>query len=937
MRWPPGNSAAQWIVGLQNNENISGVGLIERSRNTEGSLTEESRFGVSTRFTFHSDGATASRSSDKPATTNYSSYFRGVARTESRPEGVTITRAVNSDGTVSSETDGESTWGYSYDGIGRLTAIDFPIGSDATISWSTTSRTLTRGAYSETTQFDSFGRVTSVSREGVARTFRYDALGRKTFESLPGSSAGTTYTLDVLGRVKSESSPAGNKTYIYSSGNVSVTNERGYTTRYEYDRYGNPDEGHLTQIVAPVSAASISMGRNQIGVLQSASQGGVTRTYGRDSRFFLTSMTEPETGTTSFGRDGVGNMTSKTAGGQTVTYSYDGLNRLRTISGSGLATATIGYDRRGKVTSVNNSVAARTYDYDANGNLTLDRLSIDGSTFSVTYDYDSIDGLASITYPMSKGTVTYAPNGLGRPTRASPYLSSVSHHDSGNLSSVSYANGVTQSFGENSRQLPSSITAGSIQLGLSYAYDGAGNVDSINDSYASAENRNLGYDAVDRLTSASGPWGSGAIVYDGAGNIDRQTFGSYSINYNYSSNRLSSITGSRPMSFAYDGRGNITGNGTSTFTFDVASQLTCANCGTANEVTYQYDGQGRRVSEERSGRKTYFVQAPNGDLQFEYTPYGKLWTKNVFLHGKRVASESASDATVTTTSLSSSPSPASYGAAVTLTAVVSPSASGTVEFRDGDTVLGVAQVTGGSATLVVSSLSVGTHALRANYLGDANAQPSSGSGTLSVTTRSSTTSVTANPGSSGVGQAVVLNATVSGAGPTGQVRFSDNGAAIATVTLSSGSAQLTTQALVAGAHSILAEYLGDGNHAPSSATVPVTVSKAAPAVQLSSSLPVSTIGNNVTFTVTLVGTAGITPSGSVTFSDGGITLATVALANGGASYTTNMLQVGSHSIVVSYSGDSNFAAGSAGITQIVNPNAVTGYTLPPMLFDDPED
>ena len=47
-----------------------------------------------------------------------------------------------------------------------------------------------------------------------------------------------------------------------------------------------------------------------------------------DSRYFLTSVSDPETGVTSYGRDEVGNMISSQVGSSGVTaYTYDGFNR----------------------------------------------------------------------------------------------------------------------------------------------------------------------------------------------------------------------------------------------------------------------------------------------------------------------------------------------------------------------------------------------------------------------------------------------------------------------------------------------------------------------------------------------------------------------------------------------------------------------------------
>jgi len=71
-------------------------------------------------------------------------------------------------------------------------------------------------------------------------------------------------------------------------------------------------------------------------------------------------------------------------------------------------------------------------------------------------------------------------------------------------------------------------------------------------------------------------------------------------------------------------------------------------------------------------------------------------------------------------SLSSSPNPSVTGQSVTLKATVSPaSATGTVQFLDGANALGTATVKSGSATLAVSTLAAGTHAITAIYSGDA--------------------------------------------------------------------------------------------------------------------------------------------------------------------------------------------------------------------------
>jgi hypothetical protein len=77
----------------------------------------------------------------------------------------------------------------------------------------------------------------------------------------------------------------------------------------------------------------------------------------------------------------------------------------------------------------------------------------------------------------------------------------------------------------------------------------------------------------------------------------------------------------------------------------------------------------------------------------------------------------------------------------------------------------------------------------------------------------------------------------------------------------------------------------------------------------------------VTFTATvnaLAPGAG-TPSGTVTFKDGTTVLGTGALSSGQATFSTNALAVGSHSITAVYTADANFnGSTSAALVQKVN-------------------
>src|SRR3989440_11473689 len=74
--------------------------------------------------------------------------------------------------------------------------------------------------------------------------------------------------------------------------------------------------------------------------------------------------------------------------------------------------------------------------------------------------------------------------------------------------------------------------------------------------------------------------------------------------------------------------------------------------------------------------------------------------------------------------VASSNSPSIRGAAVTFTATVTSSATGTptgtVTFQDGASALGTGTLSGGTATFTTSGLTAGTRSITAIYGGDAN-------------------------------------------------------------------------------------------------------------------------------------------------------------------------------------------------------------------------
>ncbi len=182
----------------------------------------------------------------------------------------------------------------------------------------------------------------------------------------------------------------------------------------------------------------------------------------------------------------------------------------------------------------------------------------------------------------------------------------------------------------------------------------------------------------------------------------------------------------------------------------------------------------------------------------------------------------------------------------------------------------------------------------------------------------SSTTLAVSPALVNVGQTVTLTATVarqygSSVAPTGTVTFTSGSTTLGSMTMGTdGTAALTVSNLAAGVYSIYATYSGDANYAGNSSYVQsLTVSATpVPVVTVASSVSLLAQGASVTLSATVVPYAGtVTPSGSVTFKNGGAALGTAMLdGSGKASLTTTALPPGMDTIFAAYGGDSTYVA-----------------------------
>ncbi|MES1244717.1 MAG: RHS repeat-associated core domain-containing protein [Acidobacteriota bacterium] len=541
---------------------------------------------------------------------------------------------------------------FSYDARGNVTSVTrlagTPSASTATFTYESSFNQLTSATdalgHVQKLRYDSLGQLTEIEDAlGNIARFSYTAAGRvAAATSALGKITQFAYeggdllsTTDPLGRIVSM--------YTDSAGRLlALTDPLGNRYRYDYDRLDR-----LTKITDPLGAVTSYVYDSNSNLTQiTDAKGGVTR-FAYDAKDRLTAVTDPLLKTDSFAYDGMDNLTQATERtGKISTFTYDALDRPKTAEfgratvGAALTppdatvtytwdagnrltqavdtqdgTITHGYDTLDRLTSETSPRGSVAYIYDAAGRRT--RLSIPGQP-DVTYAYDDADRLTGIT----RGTdsVGFAYDAMGRRTTLSlpgGISTSYTYDDAGQITGIVY-------------------TRAGLTLGdLAYQYDAAGR--RIRES-GSLARRNMPaavtsatYNAANRLTA----WSGTALAYDAKGNLTSDGSRTYTWD---SRNRLQSISGAAPTSFGYDAfgrRSSVTVSGSMTrFLYDganISQELT----GTSVKATilggFGLDEIFRRT--DAAGARTFLKDALGSALalvddagisrtQYTYTPYG---------------------------------------------------------------------------------------------------------------------------------------------------------------------------------------------------------------------------------------------------------------------------------------------------------------------------
>ena len=263
-----------------------------------------------------------------------------------------------------------------------------------------------------------------------------------------------------------------------------------------------------------------------------------------------------------------------------------------------------------------------------------------------------------------------------------------------------------------------------------------------------------------------------------------------------------------------------------------------------------------------------------------------------------------------------------YGSgSVTAMLTTATSATGSVTLLDASSgaqiSLGSVSLSANSASFSTASLAAGVHSLLASYAGDAS-HGAATSSALAVTVTPLAITAVANSATIFYGQALpALTGSLNG------VLAQDAGKVAASFT--------TTAAVLSpvGSYPIAATLTGSeaSNYTASvSPASSLSITQAASQTGLSASTNAPGLGLPVTLNVQESSTTSGVPTGSVALLDGTTTLATLPLTTGAASFTTNSLVAGAHTLSASYFGDANFLPSSSATTSVAVA-AASDFTL----------
>lgn len=633
----PGADAAGTETGTRPEINYAYTALYAQEKNASGTLVNVAtpRYKPTTITTCATAATCAGTANETKVTIEYNSP-------NLLPTKVTT---ASGNGAISASV------GYAYDARDNLTSVDGPLaGTDDVTTYIYDANDRRRGAISP----DPDGAGT---RPRVGERYSFDAQSRVMKVESGSVTAATAAALDamtVFQTLDISYDAAGNKAKEIVSGTAGATS----VVQYSYDsknrlectalRMNSATWGALPASACTAATASATFGPDRISRNSYDSLGRVTKVESA-----VGTAAAADEVRTAYTANGLVDHVIDAESNRT-TYVYDGFDRLSQTR----------YPSATKGANASNASDYEGLTYDARGGVTQRRLR---DTTIIGYSYDDLGRLAAKDLPGSEADVSYSYDLTGRALGVvqGGHTNSFVHDALGRLTSQSDPLGtIGYSYDAASQRLTMSYP-GSV-LTINYDYDTAGNVTKIRENgatsgvgvlaayaydnvgrpssltFGNGSVQSFGYDANQRLATLTNNLGGAATTHDltqsftynpasqiasVARSNDAYAWGAhYNVDRSYTINGLNRIASAGGASFAYDGRGNLTSDGTNAYSYTSENLLKTG----PGSATLGYDPLGRLYQSVGGGVTTRF-EYDGADLIAEHN--GSNVVQRRYVHG----------------------------------------------------------------------------------------------------------------------------------------------------------------------------------------------------------------------------------------------------------------------------------------------------------------
>ena len=574
-------------------------------------------------------------------------------------------------------------WGYSYDGLGRLVQVDGPRGdvedilrleyypNEAGQGHNRGQLRAITNALGQTTVFGEYsalgkpGKITDASglETSLSYNFRGDVLTRTT------GNLRTSYSYDAAGRLLSLSLPGGRRlSYSYSGSKLaSITDALGNAISYSYDSLGR-QSGQELRDPENTLRYSLQLAYDQVGNLSKRLYAdNAEEQFAYDPVANLVRAVDPLGVVSEYGYDALGRQLTEKRAGQTVaTMAYDSQDNIIGVTDARSHVTTSVYDdfgRERKVVSPDAGTSASVYDEAGNlvsqtnalgerVELSWDvlnrpvRIQWPGAVRPVAFSWDQ--GMAGRLAAVQEEEIErhFSYTSLGQVAAESFSRDGAGFtlrygydEATGELSSITYPSGTVLRYSRDAAGRISGLRFGEHDLATAIRYLPFGPVQGMT---LGGVNLSRSHDQRYQLSRIQ----AGSLDYSYSRNAAGQVTGieglatpvvasgSESSTIDASNNQLAVRGGT---SYSYDAAGRLLSDGVRTFSWDSLGRLRQVEANAVVLASYGYDSQNRRVRKTVGAKTTYYLYDLENRLIAEISGDGTVLREYIWLENEPLA------------------------------------------------------------------------------------------------------------------------------------------------------------------------------------------------------------------------------------------------------------------------------------------------------------